>query len=123
MKRVVGICSVAAVLVALPAAHLAWGKAHVPLDRAQICRADGKVQNISIGNLQQKLEDGACRLTACVFNEPGGRQFVFMPGDACDPTDDGDGFCDATGSPAFIADNFPAALSAIDVTPACTNPF
>ena len=112
-----------ALLVAIPASQAVWSKAHVPLDRVQICEG-GVTKNIKANKLAEKLGAGACRLTTCVFNispspgVPSPRDFIFLPGEACDVTDvDGDDFCDATAPP------FRDGISAIGITPACTNPF
>lgn len=119
------IVLVAVLALALAGAPEVSGKAHVPLGRVQICSANGTVQNISPRQMQRRIGDGACRLTACAFNKTndGGdvlKQFIFLDGGECDATDDnGDGFCDATGAPADV----PKRLSAINVTPACTDPF
>ena len=119
-KRVVLLSIIAGVIFALGASTV-WAKAHVPLGRAQICTKQGKVKNISARLMQKRLNGGACRLTACAFNdEETGTQYIFLPGDPCDATDaNEDRFCDATGSPRDV----PTSVSAINVTPACTDPF
>ena len=115
----------AIVALALSGPAEVTGKAHVPLGRVQICSASGVAQNISARQMQRRINDGACRLTACAFNKVNDQgdttqQFIFLAGGECDPTDDnGDGFCDATGSPSDV----PNRLSAVNVTPACTDPF
>ena len=124
VKRVVFLSIVVAVLVAIPAAQKVWGKAHVPMGRAQICTSGGTVKNVSGRALSRRLGEGACRLTACVFDDfENGTlitQYIFLPGEDCDNTDlDGDDFCDAVGRPKDI----PKRLKAINVTPACTLPF
>lgn len=124
-KRLIfGAVLLVVVALTLAGAPEVSGKAHVPLGRVQICSANGTVQNISPRQMQRRIGDGACRLTACAFNKVEGdevtQQFIFLAGDDCDSTDDnGDGFCDATGAPSDV----PKRLSAINVTPACTNPF
>ncbi len=121
VKRVVFLSIVVAALLAIPAAQQVWGKAHVPLGRAQICTSGGEVRNIAARRLGSRIGQGACRLTACVFNDDDtGTQYVFLPGSDCDSTDaNGDGFCDATGAPGDI----PKRLKAINATPACSDPF
>ena len=115
----------ALVVLALGGVAEVSGKAHVPLGRVQICSSSGTAQNISARQMQRRINEGACRLTACAFNRTNAddevtQQFIFLAGDECDPTDDnGDGFCDATGSPSDV----PKRLSAVNVTPACTDPF
>ncbi|MFQ5524920.1 MAG: hypothetical protein ACE5GX_01535 [Thermoanaerobaculia bacterium] len=124
-KRMVFVSIAACLVLGLARAEIAQAKAHVPLGKGQICKGAGTVQNVSIRRLQAKINAGACRLTVCVFNEVDSndnliRQFIFLPGDDCDPTDaNGDGFCDATLSPRQI----PSRISAVNVTPACTDPF
>ncbi len=124
-KRVVLLSIlVGGVILAVAATSTVWAKAHVPLGRAQICTSSGQVRNIAARVLTSRLAGGACRLTACVFNDVDNgtlvKQFIFLAGDDCDPTDaDGDGFCDATGAPSDI----PKRLNAVNVTPACSDPF
>ncbi len=115
---------VGVVALALVGSSVAWAKAHVPLGRVQICTEQGTAKNIAARTLGKRLDQGACRLTACVFNDVDDgtlvQQFIFLAGDNCDPTDaDGDGFCDATGAPSDV----PKRLKAINVTTACTDPF
>ncbi len=125
VKRVVFLSIGVAVLLAIPAAEKVWGKAHVPLGRAQICTGGGTVKNVAARALRGRLAGGACRLTACVVNDVDDdgdviTQYIFLPGGDCDSTDaNGDGFCDATGAPKDI----PKRLKAINVTPACSDPF
>ena len=124
-RLALSLIAVAVVVLALGGVAEVAAKAHVPLGRVQICSANGNVQNISARQMQRRIGDGACRLTACAFNRTDGqgnvtKQFIFLAGDECDPTDDnGDGFCDATGAPADV----PKRLSGVNVTPACTDPF
>ncbi len=101
------------------------GKAHVPFARAQICTSGGVVRNVSLGVMQTRITTGgACRLTACAFNQVDSdgdvtKQFVFGAGSSCDSTDvspgaSGNGWCDAT-EPLDVS----SSLDAINVTPAC----
>ncbi len=113
---------VGALLLLIPGTLV--GKAHVPLGYAQVCKKSGKVKNVDGKMLQKLMGKGACRLTACAFNDVADdsviTQYIFLPGGECDATDaNGDGFCDATGAPSDV----PSALSAVNVTPACTDPF
>ena len=125
LKRILFLAVLSCVLLGLAGAAIVEAKAHVPLNRAQICTSGGDVKNVTTRNLQRRIGEGACRLTACVFNDvdDGGnvvQQFIFLPGDDCDSTDDnGDGWCDATGAPSDIK----KSLKAVNVTPACTFPF
>ena len=124
-RLTLSIAVLAVALLALSGPVEVLAKAHVPLGRVQICSANGTTQNISARQMQRRINDGACRLTACAFNKVNDQgavtqQFIFLAGEECNPTDDnGDGFCDATGSPADV----PKRLSAVNVTPACTDPF
>lgn len=124
-KRILCPAVLSCVLLGLAGAAVIEAKAHVPLNRAQICTAEGVAKNVTTRQLQKRLNDGACRLTACVFNDVNDRgdvlqQFIFLPGDDCDSFDDnGDGWCDATGAPSDIKKK----LKAVNVTPACTFPF
>lgn len=121
-KRIVLMSVVAVVAFALGSTSVVWAKAHVPLGRVQICSSGGEARNITQRSMARLISGGACRLTACAFNDMDGdtvvKQFVFVAGDPCDNTDDnGDGFCDATGTPKSV----PRRLRAINVTPACTD--
>ena len=54
--------------------------------------ANGRVINTTARSLQTRLGQGACRLTACVFNDVDDNdnlmtQYIFLPGGDCDPTD------------------------------------
>ena len=121
VKRVLLLSIVAVVVLALAGSSIVLAKAHVPQSRVQICTPGGVVQNVTLRRSQSRLNAGACRLTACAFNdEQTGTQYIFLPGDACDSTDDnGDNFCDATGAPSDV----PKRVRAQNVTPACTLPF
>ena len=97
-------------LLALPLAQLAWSKAHVPLDRVQVCDANkSTVKTVKERDLGKRIARGDCRLPACDFAN------MFQTGDECDPTDvnPADGFCDLPN----MRD------SAVDLTPVCSNPF
>lgn len=123
MNKVLSIPIVGIILFSMFGAHLVWAKAHVPIDRVQICTSNGTVRNIKPRRMARELERGACRLPGCDFDN------ILMPRSSCDNTDilpvssgdddpDGDGFCDIPGSPPAIPSD-----SAIDLTPACTNPY
>lgn len=124
-KKLILLSVVGVVLLALAGTSVISSKAHVPLNKVQICTSTGEVRNITQRNLQKRLADNACRLTACAFNDVDDngdlvQQFIFLPGNDCDSTDaNGDGFCDATGSPKSV----PKRLRANNVTPACTNSY
>ncbi len=107
--RTLILSAIAGALLVLPATQLAWSKAHVPLNRVQVCDAKkSEVKTVKAGDLGKRLARGDCRLPACDFAN------VFQTRDACNPTDaDGDGFCDLPNP----------RDSAVDVTPACFNPF
>ena len=61
MNKILSIPIVGIILFSLFAADLAWAKAHVPIDRVQICTRDGTVRNIKPRRLARELERGACR--------------------------------------------------------------
>lgn len=77
--------------VFLAFSQTAFGKAHVPLDRVQVCdpgddddhhdNRGAVVKTLKVKKLADALADGACRLRACDFGN------VVMTGDACDATD------------------------------------
>jgi hypothetical protein len=132
VKATLFLSVAAGILLALPASQVAWGKAHVPLDRAQICvplKGDdggagqpGKVKTIKLGKLGKELAkgDGRCRLPTCVFPGGDGRQVVFHSGDSCTLGATA-GFCITPGSPADLEEaDF---RSAVGERAACTNPF
>jgi len=111
MKRLLNLLFGAAVLVALSGSSLVWGKAHVPLDKVQVC-TNGKVRNVSVKQLERHLKKGACRLPACDFAQ------VLMPKGDCSAVEgdaDGNGFCDGI--------TLPLIDPADGVTARCTNPF
>ena len=108
MKRLIILSFAGAFLMTLSSLDLAWGKAHVLLNRIQICNANGIARNIHVNGLQPNLNRGGCRLSACDF-----ANVVFL-GAACDTTDaNDDGFCD---EPSNTVD------SAIGLTANCTAP-
>jgi hypothetical protein len=110
MKRLSNLCIGAAVLVALSGSSLVWGKAHVPLDKVQVCTKNGHVRNVSVKQLERHLKSGGCRLPACDFAQ------VFVPKDDCSPVAANNGFCDGV--------DIPLLESAIGLTARCTaNPF
>jgi len=107
-----------ACLLVLAGTSQLWAKAHVPFGLVQVCSNKGVVKNIRGRRLSRKLDRGACRLPTCDFDN------VFQAGMVCDNTDAaenagaGDGFCDTPGSPPTIP-----AMSAVDLTVACTDPY
>jgi len=112
MKRLLNLFIGAVVLVALSGSSLVWAKAHVPLDKVQVCTTKGEVRNVSVKGLERHLKKGACRLPACDFAQ------VFLPKGDCSGVagdTDGNGFCDGITLPLFDP--------ADGVTARCTNPF
>ncbi len=83
MKKVLGLAILAALMLAFPVADYIWGKAHVPSDMVQVCDG-GTTLTIPADDLDEFLDDGACQLPACDFNN------VFMTGGACPGNDDDD---------------------------------
>ena len=109
MKRYLGFLmslAVALMLLAIPASQSVWSKAHVPIDRLQVCHS-GLTRVVKDKDLRNHLGHGDCRLPACDFNN------VFLAGSACPGDADGDGLCDL---PSFRA-------PADGITPACTPAF
>ena len=77
MKRVILSGLVVGVLaVAFSVSQLVWGKAHVPVHKAQVCHK-GKVITVSRAAKGSHLGHGDCGLPACDFNN------VFFTGDDC----------------------------------------
>ena len=102
MKRVLVLSVAAAVLLAIPASHLVFGKAHVRLGKAQICHK-GRVIDVGGGSLSDHVGHGDCQLPACDFNN------AFFKGDPCSNEDRGDGKCAVANE----------RLDAGGATPAC----
>lgn len=93
MKRSLIVAAMGGMLLSLLSANVAWSKAHVPSNRAQIC-AVGNVVIVSHKVLDAFLDRAgaarACILPACDFAN------VFTPASGCAniaDTDD-DGFCE-----------------------------
>ena len=113
MKRLLGLLTLAAFLLAVPASQLMGSqapvptiKAHVPLNKVQVCHK-GEVITISKNALGAHLgRHGDCQLPACDFNN------VFFTEQACAGVDgDGDDKCDlpnprdgAAGTPGCAED-------------------
>ncbi len=95
-----------ALLVAIPASQAVWSKAHVPIDKSQVCH-EGVTLVVKPKSLGRHLEHGDCRLPACDFNN------VFLAGDVCPTGLVTGGFCDLA-SPRS---------SGNDITSACTPAF
>ena len=115
--RTLILSTIAGALLVLPLAPLAWSKAHVPLDRIQICDANkNEAKTVRSKDLAKRLAKGDCRLTACDFGP--GR--IFQNGQACVPGDvmghqitgGADGICDSVQPPLNPA-----------TTAACQHPF
>lgn len=126
MKRALILVVLCSVLFSLSGVHLAWGKAHVPLGLVQVCNAHGRAKNVTPDRSNDLLERGnGCRLPTCAFNltdDDGNviQQTIFPPNSRCDNTDkDGDGFCDASGTPGDVSPN----RDARGVTQACSPSF
>ena len=88
MKRVLALSLLGGLLLALPALQPAWGKAHVPTKKIQVCHR-GEVISVSGKALNAFLDQGSCQLPACDFNN------VFFTGGSCAAVDaNGDFKCD-----------------------------
>lgn len=137
MKRLLCLSIAGTFLLALPGASLVWSKAHVPLDRVQVCTTAGVVKTIKLKRLAKELAKGSCRLPTCIFG-PGPAagpptQVIFFSGNACTPGDASghpfpippalvrpNGICDIPFDPAPLPLGPPNATG---LTAACTNPF
>ena len=87
MKRIVFFTILGLTLIAIPVANQVWGKAHVPVKRAQVCHK-GTVIVVSENAVQGHVRGhGDCQLPACDFNN------VFMAGESCVVEDSGNGTC------------------------------
>lgn len=64
MKRIFALLAVGAFVLALPASHLVFGKAHVRLGKVQVCHK-GKVLQVSKNALKAHVKHGDCQLPAC----------------------------------------------------------
>lgn len=78
MKRaiVLSILFVGALGVAFSVSQFVWGKAHVPVHKAQVCH-NGEVLTVGASAVNGHLGHGDCRLPACDFNN------VFHTGEDC----------------------------------------
>ena len=86
MKGLLVSIAVAGSLAAIPVSNALWGKAHVPLNKVQVCHK-GTVRTVSKNALGGHERHGDCQLPACDFNN------VFMSGGSCDGEDSSDGKC------------------------------
>lgn len=107
MKRLMMLSALGAAVLAVPVTNVVWAKAHVPINRVQVCTTQGITKTVSASALGALLKRGACRLPTCDFNN------VFQNRDPCPSDGDGDGFCDLEND----------RDSANGVTPACTSLF
>jgi len=84
MKRLAAlfVSLVAVLALALSASHFVWGKAHVPVKKAQVCHK-GETITVSAEALNGHMGHGDCRLPACDFAN------IFFTGDSCDSNNPG----------------------------------
>ena len=80
MKRLLGLLTVTAFLLAIPVSHFVLGKGHVPLNKVQVCHK-GETITVSKNALNAHINHGDCQLPACDFAN------VFNTGDPCDCDD------------------------------------
>lgn len=68
MKKVL-VFSAAAVLLTLSAYQNVWSKAHVPVNKVQVCHDGTPVETITVSQnaLQAHLNHGDCQLPVCDF--------------------------------------------------------
>lgn len=97
MKRFLGFSLAGAFLLAIPASHLLWGKAHVRLGKVQVCHK-GEVISVRDAALAAHHRHGDCQLPACDFNPDN----IFQVGDACDSNNAG-GDCSGLAEPRIDA--------------------
>ena len=106
MRQILATAVGSAFLVAAGLSSAAWAKGHVPIDMVQVC-LNGETLTVKEKDLAKLLnEKGACRLPACDFAN------IFQSGDPCTQDNPG-GFCSLSNAPS----------SAVDATPACSNPY
>ena len=96
MKRVVvlSVLFVGVLAVAFSVSQIAWGKAHVPVKKAQVCHR-GRVITVGEAAVPGHVVHGDCHVPAC------SSIIVLQAGDDCSDLvdDDGDGRCDGAGAP------------------------
>ncbi len=71
MKRILVSLAVVGSLAAIPVSNVLWGKAHVPVNKSQLC-VNGTVRTVS-ASVAARMQRGAsqsavCVLPACDFN-------------------------------------------------------
>jgi hypothetical protein len=101
MRRWLVFVIFGAFLLALPAAQLVYGKAHVPSGKVQVCHK-GRTLTIGQGSLADHQGHGDGQLPACDFNN------VFHTGDACPADGNGDGKADLANPRADAGGRTPA---------------
>lgn len=80
MRRLLIAVAVVGSLAAIPASHVFLPKAHVPLNKTQVCHqgdVNGEVITVSNNATGAHLGHGDCELPACDFNN------IFFTEDAC----------------------------------------
>lgn len=90
-------------LLGAVATQTVFSKAHVPLDKAQVCH-NGVTKTLKLEALEGHLSHGDCQLPACDFEN------IFISGTSCPADGDNDGLCDVENDRA----------TANGVTPACS---
>ncbi len=105
MKRLLALFTVAAFLLAVPASHHIWSKAHVPLKKAQVCHK-GTTLVVSENAVQGHVRGhGDCQIPVC------DNTVVRLAGADCSSLvdNDGDGKCDlASPNPVVNPPRCPA---------------
>ncbi len=79
MKRLLALFTVAGFLLAVPASHLIWSKAHVPVGSTQLCEATTGLVIVVTGKTAVNFHrsHGDCELPACDFAN------IFQVNDDC----------------------------------------
>ncbi len=80
MRRTLGLLGLLAFVMAVPASHLALGKAHVPAHKNQVCHK-GTTITIAQQAVSAHLGHGDCVLPIDDFDH------VFFTGDPCSSAD------------------------------------
>ena len=77
MRRALILSIIGVFLLAIPASHSLWGKAHVPAHKTQFCH-NGEVIEVGSAAARAHLAHGDSELPACDFAN------IFHKGESCD---------------------------------------
>ena len=76
MKRLLGLLTMIAFLLAIPVSHLVWGQEHVPPHKEQVCHK-GTVLTVGAAAVEGHLDHGDC------FIDKDTQIPALFTGDAC----------------------------------------